>query len=95
MNSKELFNKGLSSGFIYECTCVGISQNEWDKLMKNHTKADRRIVVKAALESGIIDSEEAVLQIRKPYYNPHTHFKTKTHFIYVYSGIEHFIKIGY
>jgi len=88
-----IYQRAINNGCEFETSCVGIGQNEWDRLMKGHTKADRKQVVKIALLAGVIDSEQAREETKRPYYNPYTHYKTKTHIIYVHSMIEHFIKV--
>lgn len=89
-----IYNRAKQKGVQAECSCIGITQSEWDKLMKGHTRANRREVVKIALQAGIIDEEQAIRELRNPWYNPYNHFKTKTHIIYVYSSIEHFIRVN-
>ena len=88
-----IYERSKINGVSFECTCVGISKYEWDRLMKNHKRADRKKVVKIALMAGVIDEEQAKEEIKRPYYNPYNHFKTDSHIIYVHSAIEHFIKV--
>mgnify|MGYP001099698838 CR=1 FL=1 len=92
--ANSIYQKAFNNGCHLECTCVGITENEWDKLMKGHCKADRKKVVRIALMAGIIDEEQAKNEIKNPYYNHYNHFRTKTHIIYVHSMIEHFIKVN-
>lgn len=94
MRTSELLYKAKNKGCFLECTCVNISQNTWDKLMENSTRANRKDAVKIALLAGVMDEEEAKIEIKRPWYNPYNHYKTKTHLIYVNSCIEHFIKIN-
>ena len=82
------------NGAQFVDTCVGITQSQWDKYMKGHTRANRREVVKIALQAGVIDEETAKAELKNPWYNPYHHHKTKTHIIYVNSSIEHFIKVN-
>lgn len=89
-----IYERAKKNGVYLEATCVSISQYEWDRLMKGHTVANRKEVVKIALQAGAIDEWQAKEELKKPYYNPYNHFKTRTHIIYVNSGIEHFIKIN-
>ena len=77
----------------YETNCTQITLDKWEILMKNATKADNQTVVKAAIETGVISKEEGRKEIENEWYNPYEHLKTKTHFIYVHSAIEHFILI--
>ena len=88
-----IYQRAINNGCEFEATCVGIGQNKWDELMKGHTKANRKEVVKIALLAGVIDEQQAREEIKRPYYNPYNHYKTKTHIIYVHSMIEHFIKV--
>lgn len=89
-----IYQRAKQNGVVFVATCVDIGQYEWDKLMKGHTLANRKEVVKIALQAGVIDEEEAKIQLRRPWYNPYKHFKTKTHIIYVNSAIEHFILVN-
>ena len=93
MTTANLLFKAERFGCFLEDTCVGIGQNAWDKYMKGATRANKKEIVKIALLAGVIDEIEAKLQIKRPHYNPYNHFKTKTHAVYVHSGIEHFIRI--
>ena len=88
-----IYHRAFNNGVSFECSCVGIGINKWDSLMEGATRADRKKVVKIALLAGVIDEAQAQIEIKKPYYNPYNHYKTKTHIIYVHSAIEHFIKI--
>lgn len=89
-----IYERAYINGCFFETACVGISIYEWEDLMRGHTKANRKEVVKIALLSGVIDKDQAKEEIKKPHFNPYTHFKTKSHIIYVHSGIEHFIRIN-
>jgi len=86
-----IYQRAINNGCELETTCVGC--NNWDELMKGHTIADRKKVVKIAFLAGVIDKEQAREETKRPYYNPYTHYKTKTHIIYVHSMIEHFIRV--
>lgn len=88
-----IYQRAKINGCYLETTCVGCGVNMWDELMEGHKKANRKEVVKIALLSGVIDEEQAREEIKRPYYNPYTHYKTNTHIIYVHSAIEHFIKV--
>ena len=88
-----IYDRAKQNGCNLETTCVGCGVNRWDELMEGHTKANRKEVVRIALLAGVIDEEQAREETKRPYYNPYTHYKTKTHIIYVHSGIEHFIKV--
>lgn len=89
-----IYERAENNGCFFESTCVGIGENKWDKLMAGHTAANRIKVVRIALKAGIIDEWQAKEEIKKPFFNPYSHFKTKTHIIYVNSAIEHFIKVN-
>ena len=94
MNSKELLKRAKRNGAHLEHTCVWIGARKWDELMKGATRANKKDITRIALLAGVIDEEQAKTEIARPYYNPYNHYKTRTHAIYVHSGIEHFILIG-
>ena len=74
----------------YETNCTAISINEWDELMNNKKRANKRIInrmVKALLP----DLHES---LALNYYNPYNYYRTKTHVILTHSAIEHFLKIN-
>jgi len=71
----------------YKCNCTNITSYKWDELMKGARKANKKTVVKAAIHTGILSESEGFREIKQPYYNPYEHKRTKTHFIYVNSGI--------
>ena len=89
-----IYQRAINNGCQFYATCVDININEWDELMKGATRADRKLVVKIALLAGVIDKEQAATEIKKPYFNPYNHYKTKTHIIYIHSAIEHFIEVN-
>jgi hypothetical protein len=89
-----IYERAKRYGVQSVATCVGIGQYQWDEYMKGHTRANRREVVKIALQAGVIDEEQAREELRRPWFNPYNHYKTKTHIIYVHSGIEHFIEVN-
>lgn len=89
-----IYERAKRNGCQFVATCVGIGTYEWEKYMKGHTRANRKEVVKIALQAGVIDEEQAREELKRPYYNPYNHFKTKTHIIYVHSAIEHFIEVN-
>lgn len=92
MKTARRFYRQFEQGAYLECTCVGISANKWDKLMKNAKRADRRIVIRAAIKAGIISKEEGLRELKQPYYNPYNHYRTNEHLVYVHSRIEHFLR---
>lgn len=87
-----IYERAKRYGVQFETTCVGININHWDELMEGHTRANRKEAVRIALQAEVIDEVQAAQELRKPWFNPYNHHKTKTHIIYVHSGIEHFIK---
>lgn len=89
-----IYERAKLKGCNFVATCVGIGQYQWDKYMKGHTRANRKEVVNIALQAGVIDEYQARQELKKPWFNPYNHFKTKTHIIYVNSGIEHFIEVN-
>lgn len=89
-----IYSRAKRFGVRFEATCVGIGQREWDRLMKGATRANRKEVVRAAMQAGVIDEEQGRIELRQPWYNPYHHFKTKTHLVYVNSSIEHFIRVN-
>lgn len=88
-----IYDRAINNGCYFECTCVGIGADKWDELMKGSRPANKKKVIKIALEAGVIDREQATAETKRPYYNPYTHYVTKTYIIYVHSGIEHFIRV--
>jgi len=73
----------------FECTCIGIGIERWNRLMKGNKPLNyewlRRKVKKHLPE--LYDS------LGLDYYNPYENQTrvTKTHYILVYSSIEYFI----
>jgi hypothetical protein len=93
MNTQQLLKRAEQNGCSFEATCVGIGIGKWEELMKGATRANRKLAVKIALLAGAIDEQQAREEIKRPYFNPYNHYKTKTHLIYIHSSIEHFIRI--
>lgn len=56
MNRDNIYTRAKNNGCEFESTCVGISQMEWDKLMKGATKANRKEVVRIALLDNMPES---------------------------------------
>lgn len=71
-----------------ECTCVGISQNRWDELMKGATRANHNLINKLVKRYLPNLYDDLCLEFMNPYH----YYKTKTHLILVHSSIEYFIK---
>lgn len=84
-NNKETANqfyaRAMRNGCYLDATCVGISQYKWDELMEGAVRADKKKLLKA-----IGEVEE--------YHNPYDFYRTKTHLIYVHSGVEYFYRIN-
>jgi hypothetical protein len=93
MKTETLYRKAINNGCSFETSCVHTTLNEWERLMKGATRANKILVTKIALLSGVIDDEQAAQEIKRPYFNPYNHYKTSTHVIYVHSSIEYFIRI--
>lgn len=89
-----IYERAKRYGVQFVDTCVGCGIYKWEEYMAGHTRANRKEVVRIALQAEVIDEEQAKQELRKPWFNPYNHFKTKTHIIYVHSGIEHFIKVN-
>lgn len=86
--AKEIYERAERNGIELECTCVGITQYRWDELMKGATRANKRVVHKL-----VRDNTNGEFKPFIELYNPYDYFKTKTHIIFVHSGIEHFFRI--
>ncbi len=78
------------SSLNIEATCCNISIKEWNKLMKNSAKANG-FKIRKLIKKHIPELYES---LNLDYYNPFENQckRTKTHFIYVHSGIEYFLK---
>ena len=85
MRAKQFYNS--INQLELECTCVGIGMDKWEQLMENAKQANTRIVERLVKQSGYIDENYFIG------YNPHIHYRTETHIIWVHSAIEHFFKI--
>jgi len=94
MTTKELYKRAKTNGVEFISSCVGISQYQWDELMKGATRANKKLAAKVAHQAGVIDEFYLKQELRRPYFNPYNHFKTKDSIIYVHSGIEYFIRIN-
>lgn len=72
-----------------ECTCVGITKERWDELMKNTKPMNYKWLV-AKIKKHL---PELYYSIGLDYPNPWASqcCKTKTHWILVHSAIEYFI----
>lgn len=88
MTAQRFYNTANKNGMYLECTCVGISQHKWDRLMSGAVRADKKIV------NSLLKKHEVVEPDLLLGYNPYNFFRTKTHIIFVHSAIEYFIKVG-
>lgn len=70
-----------------ECTCVGITKHEHDRLYSGATRADKK-QVNQIVKKLLPDLYEA---LELQFYNPYNYYKTKTHIILIHSQIDHFI----
>ncbi len=89
-----IYQRAKKNGAEFIATCVSISKSEWDQLMKGARRANRKEVVKIALQAGAINEWQAKKELKNPWFNPYHHFRTETHIIYTHSGIEHFILVN-
>ena len=83
--ANNIYEKALRNGVFLEAICVGIGMTEWEKLMKNATRANKKMVhriIKGQVDPDFLKG-----------YNPYDYYKTETHILYVHSAIEHFFKI--
>lgn len=89
-----IYKKAEQKGCYLESTCVNINLAVWDEIMKGARNANNTKAVKVALLAGVIDNEQAKMEIKNPNYNPYTHKVSENYVIYIHSCIEHFIKIN-
>jgi len=75
---------------LCETTCVGITFNKWENLMKGHTRSNKKQIDRLVKKHLPKLYEE----LRLNFYNPYNYYKTKRHLILVHSGIEYFISYG-
>jgi len=75
---------------IHVDSCVGISQYQWDKYMNGAVKANGS-KIRELIKTHIPTLYKA---LALEFYNPYESHcqRTKTHFIYVHSGIEYFLR---
>tara|TARA_R110000868_G_scaffold14426_4_gene67223 strand:+ start:32769 stop:33029 length:261 start_codon:yes stop_codon:yes gene_type:complete len=73
-----------------EATCVGISMRLWEHYMKDAVKANG-YEIKKLIKKHLPELAES---LGLKYHNPYESNckRTKTHFIYVHSNIEYFLK---
>ena len=78
------------SNIELECSCISISQHKWNILMEGSVKANGSIIRKLIKKF----LPELYNNLALDYYNPYESqsVRTKTHYVYVHSGIEYFIK---
>lgn len=76
--------------YVCDCTCISI--HKWNELTKNSVKANGS-KIKKLIKKYLPDLyENLALNFPNPY--EHQCTRTKTHFIYVHSGIEYFLKFN-
>jgi hypothetical protein len=76
----------------YDTNCTAISINKWNQLMNKSVKANGK-KIRALIKKYLPDLyEQLVLDFPNPY--EHQCRRTKTHFIYIHSGIEYFLKFN-
>ena len=74
-----------------ECRCCDISEFKWDKLMEGAKKANGS-KIKGMIKKQLPELyNDLSLNFGNPYEQQSQ--KTKTHYIYVWSAIEYFLKI--
>ena len=75
-----------------ECTCVDITKDEWDRLMKGSRPLNYKWLVKKIKK----ELPDLYRELRLDLYNPYCELArvTKTHYILVSSAIEYFINKG-
>jgi hypothetical protein len=87
-------NKNIYSvnGLDYESNCTSINIRKWEKLMQKSVKANGS-KIRALIKTHLPDLYEYLaLEFFNPYESQSV--RTKTHFIYVHSGIEYFLKFN-
>ena len=72
----------------YETDCTITSKYTWDKLMKNKTVANTRIVNRLVKKHLPDLYNSLALNLC----NPYQYYKTSTHLILVHSSIEYFLR---
>lgn len=75
----------------YDCACKDISIDTWNGLMKGAVKANG-LKIRRMIKKQLPD---LYYTLALEYFNPYEHLcqRTKTHLIYVHSGIEYFLRI--
>ena len=91
--SETIYQRAKRNGATLIATCVGINIDQWNALMKGARDANSNSVIEIAYQAGVIDLWTRNKEKKEPYFNPYTHKVTRTHIIYINSGIEHFIKV--
>ena len=82
-----IYQRAERFGVRFETSCVGIGIKTWERLMKGAIRADSKKV------HAIAKSLKLVPEGFNSDNNPYHQLKTKTHLIYIHSGIEHFIQV--
>ena len=73
----------------FEATCTGITIDEWNELMKGSVKANGS-KIRQMIKTQLPDIWRAISYGYNPY--EHQCRKTKTHYIYVWSAVEFFLR---
>ena len=71
-----------------EATCVGISMDRWEELMKGCVRANKR-VVNRLVKKHLPDLHHS---LALEFCNPYNYYRTDTHLILVHSMIEYFLR---
>lgn len=87
-----IYKRCLKGGCFLESTCVGASRYYIEAAEKYSRDANRLKVIRVAEAAGILTKEEARRERRQPWYNPYSHYVSRTHVIYRHSEIDHFIR---
>lgn len=73
-----------------ECTCVGIGNRRWDKLMLNAVRGNSKRINQLVKKFLPDLYKELSLDL----YNPYHYYRTNTHLILVHSSVEYFLKFN-
>jgi len=87
MKAKQAYNSKIELQY----TCDSISLNKWNSLMQKAVKANG-LKIRAMIKKQL---PELYNSLALNFYNPYEQQsqRTKTHLVYVHSGIEYFLKI--
>lgn len=85
MRASSFYNKILTSGVSFECSCENISIHQWNSLMNEAKRANKKIINK------VVKDFFKDWDLNK---NPYNYYRTKTHIIVIHSAIEYFFSIN-